>query len=92
VDESGSTGEERDAGVDERGRPTEPVRLSAELAGELARLGTHPLREVHRLEQEAERGENPATPAILLVGVALSAWTLVAIVIAAAFLVAHFVA
>jgi hypothetical protein len=74
--------------------PAEPesVRLSAEIGGEIARLGTHPLRELHRLEQEAERGENPATPVILLAGVAGFAWAMVAIVVAAAFLVAHLVA
>jgi hypothetical protein len=72
--------------------PHEDVRLSAELGTELARLGTHPLRELHRLEHEAERGENPATPVILITGIAVSLWSLVAIVVGAALLAAHLLA
>ncbi len=66
--------------------------LSIELRAELRRLGTHPKREVRRLEDEAANGENPATPAILIAGLALSLWALVALVAVTAALVAHLVA
>jgi hypothetical protein len=65
--------------------------LSTELRSELRRLGTHPRREVQRLEHEVANGENPATPAILIAGLALSLWTLVALVASTAVLVAHLV-
>jgi len=81
------------AAVLERPRETgEPgVALSAELRGELGRLGAHPVREIRRLESEAAKGENPATPAILVAGLAVSLWTLVAVVATTAVLVAHLV-
>jgi hypothetical protein len=65
--------------------------LSAELRTELRRLGTHPRRELRRLEHEVANGENPATPAILIAGLAVSLWTLVALVASTAVLVAHLV-
>jgi len=66
----------------------ESADVSSELALELKRLGSHPLREVARLEREARAGENPATPLILIVGMALGLWGLVALVVGAAFLAA----
>jgi hypothetical protein len=59
------------------------ARLSVELLQEASRLVVHPLREVRRLEHEAAAGETAATPLILLVGVAVSAWVFAAIVLAA---------
>ena len=57
-----------------------PQTLSGELRVELRRLGAHQGREVRRLEHEAATGENPATPAIVIAGLAVSLWTLVALV------------
>ena len=64
------------------------VQLSSELALELKRLATHPLREVRRLEREAAAGESSTTPAILVALTALAVWTFVAFVIAVAVLAA----
>jgi len=72
-----------------RREDTEHAHVSSELALELRRLGSHPLREVTRLEREALAGESPATPVILIVGVALAAWSFVAIVVGAAALAVH---
>ena len=63
--------------------------VSSELALELRRLGSHPLHEVARLEREALAGESPATPVILIVGMALALWSFVAIVVGAAALAVH---
>jgi hypothetical protein len=66
-----------------------PETLSSELRAELRRLGAHPGREVRRLEHEAAKGENPATPAIVIAGLAVSLWALVALVASTAVVVAH---
>jgi hypothetical protein len=58
------------------------LHLSVELPQEAGRLASHPAREVGRLEHEAEAGESAATPAILIVGMAIVAWALVALVVA----------
>jgi hypothetical protein len=63
-----------------------------ELARELGRLGRHPLREVTRLEHEAAAGESPATPLILITGIALILWSIVVLVAATAFVSAHLLA
>lgn len=68
------------------------VPLSSALGRELKRIARNPVREVERLEREAQAGQNPATPAILIAGMAVSLWTLVALVVATALLVAHLVA
>ena len=74
----------------ERGREdAHDARISSELALELRRLGSHPLHEVARLEREALAGESPATPVILIVGMALALWSFVAIVVGAADLAVH---
>jgi hypothetical protein len=65
------------------------ARLSSTLRLELERLGRSPLREVERLEREADAGVSPATPAILIAGMALSLWTFVALVVLTAVVVAH---
>jgi hypothetical protein len=65
------------------------THVSSELALELRRLGSHPLHEVARLEREALAGENPATPLILIVGMALALWSFVAIVVGAAAVAVH---
>ena len=67
------------------------MRITGELGRELKRLGTHPLRELARLEHEALVGESPATPALLVVGVAVGVWTFVALVVATVFLVSALV-
>jgi hypothetical protein len=67
------------------------VPLSSALGRELKRIAQNPIREVERLEREAQAGQNPATPAILIAGMAVSLWTFVALVVAAALLVAHLV-
>jgi hypothetical protein len=48
-------------------------RLSVELLHEFGRLASHPLREVGRLEHEAQAGETATAPAILLAGIAIIA-------------------
>jgi hypothetical protein len=58
-------------------------RLSIELRHEMRRVASHPLREVKRLEHEAELGENAATLAILVAAAAIVAWALVAIIVVA---------
>ena len=70
----------------------ERVRLAPTLARELRRLERHPLRELRRLEREARAGESSATPAILMAGMAVAAWSLVALVVGLAFLLAHLLA
>ena len=77
---------------EERARTEETGRLSAELALELKRLGSHPLSEARRLEHEVLAGENPATPLILIAGIAPALWSFVALVVGVALLVAHVVA
>jgi len=67
----------------------EDAHVPSELALELKRLGSHPLHEVGRLEREARAGENPATPAILIVGMAIVLCSFVALVVGAAFLAAR---
>ena len=72
-------------GLHERGRENvQDAHVSSELALELRRLGSHPLHEAARLEREALAGESPATPLILIVGMALVLWSFVAIVVGAA--------
>jgi len=75
-------------------RPGEPddARVLPELARELGRLGRHPFRETTRLEHEAAAGENPAPPLILIAGIALVLWSIVALVAATAFVSAHLLA
>jgi hypothetical protein len=68
------------------------ARLLPELAHELGRLGRHPFREVSRLEHEAAAGESSTTPAILIVGIAFVLWSIVALVVATAFLSARLLA
>ena len=68
------------------------AHVSSELAFELRRLGSHPLHEAARLEREALAGESPATPLILIVGMALALWSFVAIVVGAAALAVHLLA
>jgi hypothetical protein len=65
------------------GQDTDTPHVSVELRREVGDLASHPLRELGRLEDEAEIGENAATPAILVVGMAIFAWALVAVVVAA---------
>ncbi len=67
------------------GYDTDTPHLSVELRHEIGRLASHPLREIRRLEHEAEVGENAATPLILVAGMAVFAWALVAIVVVVAF-------
>lgn len=67
----------------------EPLRLSTALGRELKRLARSPVHEVERLEREAAAGESPATPAILIAGMALSLWTLVLLVVVTAVVLAH---
>jgi len=62
------------------------------LARELGRLGRHPYRETARLEHEAAEGESPATPLILITGIALILWGIVALVAAIAFISARLLA
>jgi hypothetical protein len=50
------------------------------------------LREIARLEHEAEAGENPATLAILVAGVALVVWVFVGLVIGTVVLVSSLIA
>jgi hypothetical protein len=78
--------------VEDNRRGGEDLRLSSELRRELKRLRSHPIRELGRLEHEADAGENPAALAILIAGMALSLWTFVALVVVAALLFAHLVA
>ena len=77
-------GERQDQGADARVLPT--------LARELGRLGRHPFREATRLEHEAADGENPSTPLILITGIALILWGIVALIAAAAFIAARLLA
>lgn len=63
--------------------------LASELGGKPKRLGRHAVHEIERLGREAGAGASPATPAILIAGVALSLWGVVALVIAAALIAAH---
>jgi hypothetical protein len=70
-------------------RQGDDVRVLPELARELGRLGRHPLREASRLEHEAAAGENPSTPLILVTGIALILWSIVALVAAIAFVSAY---
>jgi hypothetical protein len=67
----------------------QPLRLSTSLGRELKRLAASPVHEVERLEREAAAGESPATPAILIAGIALSLWTLVLLVVLMAVVLAH---
>ena len=76
----------------ERGREdVHDARISSELALELRRLGSHPLHEVARLEREALAGESAATPMILIIGMAVALWSLVALVVGAAVLATYLV-
>lgn len=68
------------------------ARVLPTLARELGRLGRHPFREATRLEHEAADGENPSTPLILITGIALILWGIVAVVAAAAFISARLLA
>jgi len=68
------------------------VRVLPALAHELGRLGRHPFREASRLEHEAAEGENPSTPLILITGIALILWGIVALVAAVAFVSARLLA
>lgn len=77
---------------EERVLSEEDVHLSSELALELKRLASHPLREVRRLEREALAGESSTTPAILIALTALAVWTFVAFVIGVAVLAARLLA
>jgi hypothetical protein len=61
---------------------SDTLHLSGVLLHEAGRLASHPLCEVGRLERDAAAGENAATPAILILGMALFAWALVALVVA----------
>jgi hypothetical protein len=79
-------------GGEERPRGDGLERLSSELRRELQRLGTHPLREVRRLEHEALAGQSPATPAILIAGMALGMWSLLALVVGVVLLAARLIA
>ncbi len=63
------------------GYDTRTSGLSLEFRHELGRLVSHPLREIERLEHQADLGESAATPAILVAGVAIFVWALVAIVL-----------
>jgi len=65
------------------------VRLLPELVHELRRLGRHPVHEASRLEHEAAAGETATTPLILIAGMALMLWSIVALVAAIAFVSAH---
>jgi len=76
----------------EEGRRTYGQVNSLGLVLELKRLGSHPLREIARLEHEAAAGESPTTPGILIVGIALVVWAFVALVIGAVVLVTHLIA
>jgi hypothetical protein len=77
-------------GLHERGRENvQDAHVSSELALELRRLGSHPLHEVARLEREALAGESPATPMILIVGMALALWSFVAVVVGSTDLAVH---
>ncbi len=67
----------------------EEYHLHTELGHELKRLGTHPIREIERLSDEAKEGEVETTPAIVIAGVAIWIWILVAIVIGASVLIAY---
>ena len=69
-----------------------PLHLSTALGRELKRLATSPVHEVERLEREAAAGESPATPAILIAGMAVSLWTLVLVMVVTAVVIAHFIA
>jgi hypothetical protein len=68
------------------------VRVLPELVHELRRLGRHPFREATRLEHEAAAGETATTPLILIAGMALILWSIVALVAATAFLSARLLA
>jgi hypothetical protein len=72
-------------------RAESSAHVPSELAPELKRFGSHPLREVARLEREALAGESPATPLILIIGMALGLWGFVALVVGAAVLAAHLI-
>ena len=79
-------------GLHERGRENvQDAHVSSELALELRRLGSHPLHEVARLEREALAGESAATPMILIIGMAVALWSLVALVVGAAVLATYLV-
>jgi hypothetical protein len=68
------------------------IRVLPTLVHELGRLGRHPFREASRLEHEAADGENPSTPLILITGIALILWGIVALVAAIAFVSARLLA
>jgi hypothetical protein len=56
--------------------------LHTEIGHEARRLVTHPIKEIERLEHEAEEGEADTTPAILIGVIAVVVTVLVAVVIA----------
>ena len=88
--------EEREPPPDTGGRsgagapPGDPdYHLHTELTEETKRLATHPREEAHRLAEELREGETETTPLIALSGLALGIGVLLAILIAATFLIAR---
>jgi hypothetical protein len=63
--------------------PEEEYHLHTELGHELERLGTHPVQEIRRLSEEAKEGEVETTPAIVIAGVAIWVWLVVAVILGA---------
>lgn len=54
-------------------------RLAEDTRSELARLGTHPAREVKRLARVADEGRSGATPFLLIAAVGLVIGVIVAV-------------
>ena len=75
----------------ERSRDEVDAHVSSELALELRRLASHPRHEVERREREALAGESAATPMILIIGMAVALWSLVALVVGAAVVATYLV-
>jgi hypothetical protein len=69
----------------------EEFHLSAAAGEELKRLATHPVEEVHRLQDEAREGEKAGGLFVLVAEVSVVVWLLAALLIAAVFLIAYFV-
>jgi hypothetical protein len=86
------TQSENEPGPGEKGPDDEEFHLAKAAEEELKRLGTHPVEEVQRLQEEAREGRWGSGLFLLLAEVGIGVWLLAALLIAAVFLIAYFVA
>jgi hypothetical protein len=86
------TQSEDETGRSEEAPDDEPFHLAKAAEEELKRLATHPVEEVHGLQEEAREGRWGSSLFLLVAEIGIGVWLLAALLMVVVFLIAYFVA